>query len=197
MVDNETEVSDEVWKKFLRRHWKMTLMIIAGISVATIGGFLLFYFFILPNAIGTGIVPLALSAWTMGNVISFILNIILWEFLIIGIPAIAVAAVIFLQWWNKLPDEEKEEYQREPKKKGPRRRITAGSGSGIISFLVFLTWCIIIYIDGKWDVAFSNWDLNYLTNSILAAFLWDLLIFGLPIGLILLWWLRREMKESP
>ena len=196
MAKNEEEINDEVWIKFLRKHWKMTILIIAGISIAAVCGLLLFLWFILPKALSTNLVPKSLSLWTMGSVVTFILNVILWEFLFIGIPVIVCAAVILLQWWRKLPDEEKEEYTGEPKKKGHRRRITNGAGGGFISFLVFITWLIIIYLDNQWNTVFAAWSIEYLVYSWITAFLWDLLIFGVPIGIVVLLWIRHEMKEK-
>ena len=189
--------NDEVWIKFLRKHWKMTILIAAGIGIAIICGLLLFLWFILPNALPNNILPKSLAFWTVGSVVNFVLNVILWEFLFIGIPVIACAALIFIQWWRKLPDEEKEEYTGEPKKKGKTRQITTGSsGGGIFSFLIFLTWLIIIYTDNQWDTFFATWSIEYFLYSWIAACLWDLLIFGVPICIVLVIWIHHEIKKE-
>ncbi len=195
MANNE-DIKDEVWIKFFKNHWKMMLIIIAGVSVAAICGLLLFLWFILPNALSTRLVPRSLSLWTIGSVITFILNVILWEFLFIGIPVIVFVAVVFIQWWRKLPDEEKEEYKGEPKKKGYRQRMTGGSGGGVFSFLIFLTWLIIIYVENNWNTPFITWSIEYLVFSWISAILWDLLIFGVPLCVVLILWIRHEMMET-
>ena len=118
------------------------------------------------------------------------------EFIIIAIPVIAVAIVIIFQWCNKLPEEEKEEYKREPKKKGTRRRVTTGSsGGGLISFIVTIAWLIIVYTGGMWDTAFQFWTINYLISSWIWAVIWILLIIGIPIAVLVIFWIRREIKE--
>ncbi|MFX1450032.1 MAG: hypothetical protein ACFFCM_04255 [Promethearchaeota archaeon] len=195
MANNEEEIKNEVWKKYLRKHWKMTLLIIAGIGIAFVCALLLFLWFILPNALSTRLVPRNLSLWTVGSVISFILNVILWEFLFIGIPVIVSAALIFALWWRKLPDDEKEEYTGEPKEKGKRRRMSSGGG-GFFGFVIFITWLIIIYTDNQWNTPFIAWSIEYLVFSSITALLWDLLIFGVPIGIGGLLWILHEMKES-
>ncbi|MHA1379178.1 MAG: hypothetical protein ACTSRG_12420 [Candidatus Helarchaeota archaeon] len=194
MAENEEEINDEVWIKFLRKHWKMAILIITGIGIAAVCGVLLFLWFILPNALSTNLLQKSLSFWTIGYALTFMLGVILWEFLFIGVPVIVCAVIIFLLWWKKLPDEEREEYIGNPKKK--RRRVSNSGGSGIFSFLVVITWLIIIYTDNNWNTFFAAWSIEYLVYSWISAFLWDLLIFGVPMSIALLLWIRHEMKEK-
>lgn len=190
------DLNDEVWKDFLRSHWKVTIIIAAGIILAGIGGLLVFLWFKDYAQLG-GLVPnTVLSDWTVGFIVTFILNIILWEFLIVGIPVIAAAFVIFFQWWNKLPEEEKEKYKSEPKKKTPRRGMSAGGGGGMVWGLGTLVWLIIVFTGNMWNTEFNVWTLDYLITSSLMAFLWVLLIGGIPLAIVVIWWLRRELKES-
>ena len=195
MSDKEEENKEEVWVKFLRSHWKMKILIVSGIIVAGIGGLFVFLWF-KDVALDTTLVPLTIGLWTVGYTVTFILNMIFWEFIIIGLPVIAAAVVIFLQWWNKLPDDEKEEYKKEPKKKTPRSGITAGGGGGIVWFLTLVVWLIIVFNDGKWNLEFQAWTFNDLIYSSLAAFLWVLLIAGIPVAVFVIWWIRREVKTS-
>ncbi|MHA1651102.1 MAG: hypothetical protein ACTSYB_12975 [Candidatus Helarchaeota archaeon] len=192
MSKNENENIDEVWKKFLRNHWKMTLAIIGGGAGAVIGGLFVFLW-VVTNTQATGLVPTDLGLWTVGYTVTFILNVILWEFLFIGIPVIVVALLIFLFWWKKLPEDERKEYKREPKKGKARRKSSAGSSG--FSFLILLTWLIVIWVNNMWNVPFENWLFSYWIYSWLTAFLWDLLIFGVPIAILITIWLYREVKE--
>ena len=96
------------WKKFLRKHWKMVAVFaVAGILVF-VGAIYVFLWFT-ADAQTTGLVPTTLGLWTMGNTVSFILHLIFWELIFIGVPAF-VGAVIGWQWWKKLPEQEKNEY---------------------------------------------------------------------------------------
>ncbi len=191
MAEKVEEKEEEVWVKFLRKHWKMTFLIAGGLIVAGIGALFVFLWFKTISG-----VTQVLGDWTVNITINFFLNLLLWEFLIIGIPVIAAAVVIILQWWNKLPDDEKEEYKKEPKKRTPRSGITAGSGGGIVWLLTFFVWLIIVYTGGHWNTPFQNWTLDYFIESSLWAFLYVLLFAGIPVAIFVIWWIRREVKTS-
>ncbi len=195
MTENEEEVKDEVWKKFLRRHWKIVLMIIGAAVGAIIVG--VFVFLWVHTKIQIDYPTLdKIGNWSMHYVVIFLLRVLLWELVCVGIPVIVVAAVIFFQWWKKLPDDEREEYEKEPFSKENRRRITAGGSGGIVTFLIFVTWLVIVWLDGNWTVTFGSWDFSYIVYSWLAATLWALLIFGIPVAVFFIWWLRRELKSE-
>jgi hypothetical protein len=58
-------------------------------------------------------------------------------------------------------------------------------------------FCIIVYVDGNWNMAFQDWTFDYLVYTYLWAFVIVLAIFGIPILLGVIWWLRREMRKGP
>lgn len=194
MAKTNEELSDEVWKKFLRRHWKMTIAMAGGIAGAAIVALFVFLW-VVADAQATGLVPAALGQWTVGYFFTFILNVILWELVFVGSWGIPIVVVIFFQWYKKLPDEEREEYEGEPKKKRPRRGMSGDRGGGFISFLVGLTWLILVWIEGRWNLAFQAWTFNDWIYSWIAAALWDLLILGVPVAIFIIWWIRKEMKK--
>ena len=193
MVETESENGEKIWKKFLRKHWKMLILFVVGAISASIGAILVFLWFV-GDAQLTGLVPTTLGLWTMGYFVTFLLHLILWEILLIGIPVIlAIVAIIFL-WWKKLPDDEKKEYRREHLFGKRSRRTEGGEG---ISFLIFIVFIIKIYLDGNWNVAFATWTFDYLVYSCLWALIWVLIIFGIPIAIGGTWWIRHEMKKKP
>jgi len=173
MPEKEEQLGDEVWKKFLRKHWKMSILFVIGVVVAAIGAFLVFFWF-KDHAQAITLVPEYLGNWSVGTIVTLILHLIFWEFIIIGIPAIAVAGVIFL-WWRKLPEEEKKEY------KGWSKKSTAGSGG--FSFLIWIAWLIIVYTDDMWHKPFVDtlWTFDYLMSSWIWAVIWVLIICGIPM----------------
>jgi hypothetical protein len=186
--------SEERWKEFLKNHWKLSLLILGGIVLAIIGALCVFLWRTTgPEA--TGYYPQTLDLWTVGYIITLILNLILWEFLVIGIPVIAAVIIIYFLWWNKLPAEEKQKYSRGREAKRIQKRNQARRGSGAFGFLVTITWLIIILIDGNWNTAFENWTYTYLIYSVLTAIMWDLIIFGIPIVILLILWLGRQLKK--
>jgi len=189
MRETGSENGSNVWKKFLRKHWSMLVLFVVGAVLASIGAVLVFLWFV-GDAQSTGLVPSTLGLWTMGYLVSFLLYLILWEVLFIGIPVV-VAAVTGWLWWKKLPDKEKKEYPFF----GPRSRATRGGGS--ISVLVLIAFCIKVFVDGNWNVAFATWTFDYLVYSLVWALIWILIIFGIPLAIGAIWWIHREIKKKP
>ena len=185
-----SESGSEIWKKFLRKHWNMLVYWIIAAIVAAIGAILVYLWFV-GDAQSTGLVPTTLGLWAMGHLVTFLLHLIFWEVLLIGIPVI-IAAVAGWLWWKKLPDEEKKEYHFF----GTRSRATSGGG-GSISLLLLIAFCIKVFTDGNWNVAFATWTFDYLVYSLLSALIWILIIFGIPIALGIIWWINHEMKKKP
>ncbi len=192
IAETESENDNKIWKIFLRKHWKMLVLFVVGAILASIGAILVYLWFV-GDAQLTGLVPATLGLWAMGHFITFLLHLIFWEFIFIGIPVIlAIAAIIFL-WWKKLPDEERKEYRR-GHLFGKHSRRADGGG---ISFLVFIVFIIKVFTDGNWNVPFATWTFDYLVYSYIWALFWVLIIFGIPIALGGIWWIRHEMKKEP
>lgn len=193
MMETTSEIGEKTWKKFLRNHWKMLVIFIVAAIVAVIGAILVFLWFA-GNAQTTGLVPATLGLWTMGHLVSFLLWLILWEFLLIGIPVIIALAAIYFLWWKKLPVEERKEYRRGHLFGNRSRRSDGGNA---ISFIIFIGLIIKVYIDGKWNTPFAAWTFNYLIYSILWIIIGIAIIIGIPIALGGTWWIRRKMKKKP
>ena len=187
------ENGEKIWKIFLRKHWKMLIIFVVGAILASIGAVLVFLWFV-GDAQSTGLIPVLLGSWAMGHIIPFLLHLIFWEFIFIGIPVIIAAAVTYFLWWKKLPDKERKEY-RDEHLFGKRSRKT--DGGGVISFLIFIVFCVKVYLDGNWGVAIATWKFDYLVYSYLWAIIWILIIFGIPMALGGLWWMHHEMKKKP
>jgi hypothetical protein len=187
------ENGDKIWSKFLKKHWKMFGLFVAVAILAIIGAILVFLWFV-GDAQSTGLVPTTLGLWTMGHFVTFLLYLILWEVLFIGVPVLLAIAAIYFLWWKKLPDDEKKEYKRGHLLFGKRsHRSDAGEG---ISFLVFIAFIIKIYLDGNWDFPFAEWSFDYLVYSWLTALIVILIIFAIPLGLGAIWWIHSKMKKE-
>lgn len=192
MGELESKVSENIWKTFIRKHWTMLGMFITAAVVAVIGAVLVFLWFV-GEAQTTNLVPHTLNLWTMEYLISFILNVIFWELLIIGIPVIIFIAMIYFLWWKKIPVEERHEYREKQLFGKKSRRRDSG---GAVTFLINIGFIIKIYIDGNWNIPFASWTLDYLIYSYLLVIIWFVIIFGIPLTIGVIWWLHREMKKT-
>lgn len=188
MGENESEKGSDGWKKFFKRHWNIAAVFIVAVVLAAAGAVYVYSWFA-GEAQTTGMVPSSLGLWTMGDVVTFMLHLIFWELVIIGIPA-AIGAVIGWQWWKKLPEEEKKEYHFFDKSS----RTTSG-GSGI-SMLFFIGFCLKVFIDGNWDVAISVWSLDYVVESMITILVWSVIIFGVPMAIGGIAWLYHEITKT-
>lgn len=189
MAETEPEMDQKYWKTFLKKHWNIVVVFILGAVLASAGAIIIFLWFV-ADAQSTGMVPTTLGTWTMGNIVTFILHLIFWELLLIGVPAI-IGAIAGWQWWKRLPDEEKKEYHFF----GSSSRTTGGGGG--VSVLFFIAFCIKVFIDGNWNVAIASWTLDYVVGSMISILVWVLIIFGIPIALGIIWWISHEMKKKP
>src|SRR3989304_5989045 len=132
-METSEGASGKAWKKFVRRHWKMTLLVVGGIAAAAVAALLVFLW-VVADAQATGLVPSGLGQWTVGYVLTFILNTILWELILVASWVIPIVVATYFLWYKKLPDEERREYEG-----GPRRSRSAGGGGGS-SFFLALGW---------------------------------------------------------
>jgi hypothetical protein len=189
MVEN----GEKIWIKFLRRHWLMCVLFIVAAIVAFIGAIFVFLWFV-GEAQFTGLVPETLNLWTMGHIVIFILYVIFWEIIYIGIPVLIAALAVWRLWWKKLPDEERLEYKDKHLFFGKRSRRT-DSGGGI-TFLINIAFIIKVYLDGNWNKPFAQWTFDYLVYSYLWVIILILIVFGIPIAIGATWWVRHEMKKE-
>ena len=189
-MEEKNETKDECcnWRQFIKKHWSMLVYWIIAGAVAVIGAILVYLWFV-EDAQSTSMVPTVLGQWSMEHLVNFILHLILWEVLIIGIP-VAIAAIVGWLWWKKIPDEEREEYQFFGK--GTR---TEQGGSGV-SVLFSVAFCIKVFVDGNWDVAIASWSLDYVVNSMITIIVWAAVVFGIPAIIIGILWLINEAKKT-
>ena len=166
------------------------LIFAIGVALAVLDAVLVYLWFV-GQAQVTGLVPSSLALWTMGYLISFILNLIFWELLLVGIPVVLAAIGAFV-WWRRLPEDERWEYRR-GRLFGRSRRSDWNNG---FQFFVFIAFIVKIYLDGNWNTPFATWTLDYLVYSLVLAFIVILIIIGVP-GLIGgTWWLSRELRKE-
>jgi len=187
MVKND----EKVWKRFLEKHFQMFVLFIVGAILAFIVAVRVFLWFV-AEAQSTELVPMVLGEWSMGYLVTFILHLIFWGIIIVGIPVIIAIVAIYFGWWKKLPEKERKEC-KDGHLFGKHSRKSDGGGA--ISFLVTIAFIIIVYLDGNWDKAFATWKFDYLVYSYLWALIWVAIIFGIPMLIGGAWWIHHVMKK--
>lgn len=188
-MSEEAEVENgSEWKEFLKKHWGIVALFVVAAILAFIGAIYVWLWFV-GDAQSTGLIPSILSQWTMAHVVTFILYLIFWELIFIGIPVI-IGAVAGWQWWRNLPAEEKQRYQF-----GRGSRTTGGSGG--VSVLLLIAFAIKVYVDGNWNETIASWTLDYVVGSMITILIWMAIIIGIPAAIGIVWWIHHEMKKKP
>ena len=174
------------WRAFFRRRWGAVTVFVVAAALAVAWAVYVFWWFT-EYAQSTGLVPTTLGLWTMGNLVDFIFYSVLWELVLVGIPA-AAAAVAAWMWWRRIPSEEKMRYH------WSKRSRSAGGGGGV-GFLLFVAFVIKVYVDGNWSMPISAYTLNYVVGSMITILEWVAVIFCIPIAIGVTWWVRHELKK--
>jgi hypothetical protein len=175
------------WKEFARRHWGAIVVFVLAAAAAFAWGVYVFLWFV-GNAQSSGMVPATLGLWTMANLVTFVVYLVLWELLLVGVPA-AIAALVGWIWWRRLPFEERAGYHA-----GGRSR-SARNGGGV-SLLFFIAFCVKVYLDGKWNAPIASYTLNYVVGSMIVILEWGLVVIGIPVAVALVWWVHHEMRKA-
>ena len=184
MIEENEVPKDSDWKRFLRKHRGMFTVFVVAAILAVAGAVYVFVWFT-GNAQATGLVPSTVGSWSMNSLLMFILHAIFWELVLIGIP-VAIAAIIGWQWWKRIPEEEKKEYNLSTKSSRSR------SAGEAFSPLLFIAFAIKVYVDGQWNAPIAGFSLDYVVGSMITILIWIAAIFAIPAIIGLVWWITRK-----
>jgi hypothetical protein len=171
---------------FVSEHRGAVVVFAVGIALAAIASVYVFWWYT-QGAQSSGLVPATLSLWTTGNLVWFILYLIGWELILIGIPVVA-GLVAAWGWWRRLPEGDRRGWP--PFGRGSRRT----DGSAAFSFLLFVAFCIKVYLDGNWNVPIATFTVNYVVGSVITILAWGAAIVAIPAIVALAWWVSRKRR---
>lgn len=181
-MSNEEKVSEEqFWKGIVKEYRTIIIIAIVAVIVLFIGALLVGYWFIQTTPLG-GQGTWTFDEWTLNYLVGFMILIMLWELLFIGVPAGVFFGVGGYIWWSNLPQEKKQEFKDREKKKSHRKKNYGGGGG--FSFFIFIAFCILIALKGKYNAQFGSESYSFWIYSWFEAFMWIFIYFGIPVIII-------------
>jgi len=173
---------NESWALFVRRHWLFTLlMVVIGIIAGIVG--ILGFLWVVNESLANGLVPALIGEWSVSYCIGFFLTVLFWELILVASWMIPIGLIVYFGWYRRLPAKERKEYE------GKKQAKNKGD---IISLLCTIIWLIIVWTAGKWDLAFQEWTFNDWVYTWLTAFIYTLIIVGIPAIIYVLWKVAKE-----
>ncbi|MDG6221589.1 MAG: hypothetical protein QCI38_09120, partial [Candidatus Thermoplasmatota archaeon] len=191
MIEDVKKNRARAWRKFAVRHKKMIgLWIILGIMFAA-GAVYVFMDFA-ADAQASAMVPASLGGWSVGHIFTFVINLLFWEALMIGIPLVITIVAIYMLWWKSIPLHEREEYGR-AKLFHSSEGFKGSSGFSIFFYILIM---IKVYLDGNWNLPISQWSFDYLIGSVLWILIVVAVLVGIPMLLGGLWYFSTLKEED-
>ncbi|MCW4028426.1 MAG: hypothetical protein NWE92_02115 [Candidatus Bathyarchaeota archaeon] len=185
MTQQPQTPNESDWRRFIKNH-KAAFTAFTAAAVLAVAGAVYVFVWFTGNAQTVDLVPATLNLWSMNNLVLFILHAIFWELVLIGIPA-GIGAVIGWQWWKRLPEAEKTQYNLGGK--GSKKGSRAG---GAISPLLFIAFAIKVYVDGYWNTAIASFTVDYVVGSMVTILIWIAAIVAIPAIIGFIWWISRR-----
>ena len=126
-------------------------------------------------------------------VVRFSIGLILWELLFVGLPALLYFGIGGYAWWQQLSIDEKASFKKQEAKK--HRAQNYGGGGGGCGLFFFIAYCIVMSIDGNYFTAFGTLSYSYWIFSYLVMLGWLLVIFGIPLAVAGLGYLKYWVNQ--
>jgi uncharacterized BrkB/YihY/UPF0761 family membrane protein len=179
---------EQFWKEEIKKHWKILILCAIIIVILTIIAVNVLIWQIQTSAIGN-YGTATFDQWSLEWIVIFILVLILWELLFVGVPAGLIFGLGGYLWWKCLSDEERLKLKEQ---QSTHKKARRGCGFG---FFIFIAYCIYIAIDGNFSTPFGNKPYSYWVYSYLLTIGWLLIIVGIPMAIIGLIYLRYWLEK--
>ena len=192
MVGKGNGYSEDFWSNFIKRHWKAFIIFVIGCIAALAGVIMVLFWFMETSSIGA-MGTATIGEWSVAWIWLFLLYLIFWEVVIVGIPVAIAFGVGWYLFWKRLSDTEKIEFKERDKKKHHGSSVSGG-----FSFVMFIAFSLYLYLIGEINTPLGDHPYSYWVYTFFTALGWLLLIAGIPavIILILVYFTVWRKKES-
>jgi hypothetical protein len=185
------------WRNLAVEYWYLVVIFGLIILAAIIGAIFTLIWYVDTSTIGEQ------GTWTfdqfsMASAIEWIILLILWTLVIVGLPVLIVGAILIaIVWFGIFSSEQREEIKSQIKRDEEREKRFGrkSEGGGIFGFFMFVGVCIYIALDGHWNTEFGSLSFGYFINAYIAVFLWAVVIFGVGAIIGILWFVTKY--ENP
>jgi hypothetical protein len=189
IMETEEQIEEAKMRYFLRRHWKMALLMGIGIAIAIIIAIYVFLW-VIASTLALGLIPDTLGDWSVGILWGFFFIALFWELVFVASWVIPIAIAIYVLWYRRLPEEERKEME------SPRKRSRDAGGGGGFSFFVTIIWLAIVWFTGRWAVTLTSWLVADFVFTWLLAFLIALVPLVVAGLIYLAWVMTKDTKTE-
>jgi hypothetical protein len=181
-------------KSMIKKYWYILVLFVVGVVGAIIGALFTLNFVVINTSKPGGGGIWTLGDFSLGSLILLCLWVFLWELLIVGLPVIAYFGIIVGLWWYRLPDEEKTKMKAQEAKEKTRGQ-KVNEGGGVFGFIIFITFLILVWIDGNLFTEFGTINYTYWIIMWLSAIFWLFIVIGVPVLIGGIIYLAKKWKE--
>ena len=189
MEEEQKKSMEQFWKEEIKKHWKVLFLCVVAIVVLSIIAVTVLIWHIQTSPIGN-YGTATFDEWSLDWIVRFIIGLILWELLFVGVPAGLIFGLGGYLWWQRLPSDERTKFKEQHSK---NKKARGASGFGLF---IFIAYCIYIAIDGNYSTPFGNKPYSYWVYSYFLTIGWLLIIVGIPMAIAGLIYLRYWLKKS-
>ena len=179
----------------IKRHWIFFLVVAIAFIGLIVGIVIVLNFQITTSWVGNyGAADI--GEFSIGTVFLFIIQLVLWELLLVFLPGGLFFGILGYYWWKKVLTPEERELvkkgeEKEKAKKLQRHGSRAGGGLWCMVTIIFL---IIVFIQGNWLTSFNSLPYTYYIYTWIWSFIWFFIIVGFPAAIIGLIWYFKYSK---
>lgn len=189
MVNEEQKSNAQFWREAIKNHWKIMIVGLGAIVLFSIIAIWTVFWHIQTSYIGD-YGNATFDEWSLNWIVIFVIVLVLWELLFVGLPAGLLFGLGGLLWWNRLPSEERAMFRKHEEKSNKKKEA---GGFGIVMFILY---CIYIAIDGNFSAPFGSQPYSYWVFSYFMMIFWLLIIAGIPAAIIGLIYFKKWLNKS-